>query len=157
MREKCLKYGIILCVLTCLFVFMVPKQEDVKSAQNILTVTYDSNTLEKATLAAASGNSLTEYTGFVVKGSKELTGTDFGYMSKKWKHAESIDLSRIPVKEGMMGDSFEPARTLGQDEDANSTKMQLKEFYFPKNTKTFNGTVLNDLNNLEEIRLPDSL
>ena len=157
MREKCLKYGIILCVLTCLFVFMVPKQEDVKSAQNILTVTYDSNTLEKATLAAASGNSLTEYTGFVVKGSKELTGTDFGYMSKKWKHAESIDLSRIPVEEGMMGDSFEPARTLGQDEDANSTKMQLKEFYFPKNTKTFNGTVLNDLKNLEEIRLPDSL
>lgn len=157
MKRNYLKYGILLWVMICILIIFPSDRKSVRSAEKILTVDYDSGTLKQSTETAASGTPMTEYTGFVVKGSQSLTGDDFEYMSMKWKHAESIDLRQVLVKDGQMGDSFDVPRTIGQDRDGNSTKMKLKEFYFPKNTTGFNGTVLNDLANLEEIRLPDSL
>lgn len=157
MKRKYLKFGILPLIMICILICLPSERKRVKSAEKILTVEYNSGTLKQASETEASGTPVTEYKGLVVKGSRSLTGDDFEYMSMKWKHAESIDLRQALVEDGQMGDGFDVPRTIGQDRDGNSTGMQLKEFYFPKNTIGFNGTVLNGLANLEEIRLPDSL
>ncbi|MBS7009749.1 hypothetical protein [Anaerostipes sp.] len=157
MKRRLMNYGILLCTVICILIFLPSESKDVRSAVKILAVDYESGTLKQASETASSGSSMTEYTGFLVKGSKPLTGDDFEYMSTKWKHADSIDLSQALVEDGKMGDSFSVPRTIGQDSYGSSTQMQLKEFCFPKNTAEFDGMVLNGLGNLEELRLPDSL
>ena len=62
------------------------------------------------------------YTGIKVSGEKALTAADFQYLSKSWKHAQSIDLGGAISENHTMDEQL----SLGVDEDGSATDMAVE-------------------------------